>query len=352
MAVFELDRLSALRERKQLVPETDAEYRQPPEQLAYHRYLAGVLARVARTVREHDPVIAPAENLLRADRVRVDGNGAAAAAELAGDVPLCAVVDERDTVFFAALCGQGMRLAAADGGDRILYRIAENVGIRCGRGGAYRSVHNARLAYYLGHAAGVDAADAGNAVAAEKFVHRSLAAEVRRLLAPLSHNIAAQCGLALLVRGDHAVVSYHREGLQHYLPVIARVGQRLDVAAHSRSEYQLADGVAIRTECASLEYLTVSEHQISLFDFLVHSSSVRVYVRITQSPGTDRIVRSDARGKKVILFRSAFRSGLFRHPRVIHKCPHASAAGRKRPPQHTAAAGHPRPAHDLSACGT
>ena len=252
MSVFELDRLSALREREQLVPETDAEYRQPTEQLAYHRDLAGVLARVARTVREHDPVIAPAENLLRADRVRVDGNGAAAAAELAGDVPLCAVVDERDAVFCLTLRGQGVRLAAADGGDRILYRVAENVGIRCGRGGAYRSVHNARLAYYLGHAAGVDAADAGNAAAAEKFVHRSLAAEVRRLLAPLAHNIATQRGLALLVRGDHAVVSYHREGLQHYLPVIARVGHGFLIGSHTRRKYDFSDCRSLDTKMNAL----------------------------------------------------------------------------------------------------
>ena len=264
MAVFELHGAAALRQRHELVAEADAEHRDAAEELGDLRDLVDVVRRVAGAVGEHDAVIPGGEDILRFGRAGQHRHGAAAAAELARDVALGAVVDERHAVQHAPLRLEGVGLrrchlrhgvrdaVGAQGREIVRHRVADG------------SVHRAGLAQDARDGAGVDAGDAGDVVGFQKCVERFLAPEVRRRLALLAHDIAAHAALALKIGRDDAVVADERERLQHDLAAVAGVGECLDVAVHAGGEHQFANRVARCAESEARKDLAVFEYEIAL----------------------------------------------------------------------------------------
>ena len=264
VAVFELHGAAALRQRHELVAEADAEHRDAAEEFGDLRDLVDIVRRVAGAVGEHDAVIPGGEDVLRRDRAGQHRHGTAALTELARDVALGAVVDERHAVQHVAL-----RLETIAFRRRHLrHGVRDAVGAQrreiLRHGVADGGVHRARLAQDARDGAGVDAGDAGDVVFFQKRVERLRAAEVRRRGARLAHDIAAHVAAALKVGRDDAVVADEREGLQHDLAAVARVRERLDVAVHAGGEHQLADGVARCAEGEACKDLAVFKYEIAL----------------------------------------------------------------------------------------
>ena len=178
VAVLELHGAAALRQRHELVAEADAEHRDAAEELGDLRDLADVVRRVAGAVGEHDAVISSGEDVLRLRRAGQHRHDAAAAAELARDVALRAVVDERHAVQHIALRPEGVGLrrrylrhgvrdaVGAQGREIVRHRVADG------------GVHGAGLAQDARDGAGVDAGDAGNVVGLQKRVECFLTPEV------------------------------------------------------------------------------------------------------------------------------------------------------------------------------
>ena len=244
--------------------EADAEHRDAAEEFGDLRDLADVVGRVAGAVGEHDAVISGGEDVLRLGRAGQHRHGTAALTELARDVALGAVVDERHAVQHVAIRPEGVGFRRR----HLRHGVCDAVGAQ-GReivrhGVADGGVHRARLAQDARDGAGVDAGDPGDVVFFQKRVERLRAAEVRRRGARLAHDIAAHVAAALKIGRDDAVVADEREGLQHDLAAVARIGERLDVAVHAGREHQLADGVARCAERLPRKGLAVFEHEIAL----------------------------------------------------------------------------------------
>ena len=113
-----------------------------------------------------------------------------------------------------------------------------------------------------GQLPGVDAADAGHVLGLEVGVQRILAAEVGGGVTQLPDHIAPDAAPALKVRLNDAVVADEGEGLGDDLSVVAGVGQRLQIAAHTGGEHQLTYGVAIGADAQALKDLTVGQNQV------------------------------------------------------------------------------------------
>ena len=124
-----------------------------------------------------------------------------------------------------------------------------------------RAVHYAALADDLCEVAGVDVVDTDDVVLLQVAVKVALAAEVRRILALLSHDVAADnAPVGLGVYGVNAVVADERESLGDYLSAVARVGEGLLIAHHRGGEYYLAHNGAVRAERPALELSAVREN--------------------------------------------------------------------------------------------
>ena len=264
VAVFELHGAAALRQRHELVAEADAEHRDAAEELGDLRDLVNIVRRVAGAVGEHDAVIPGGEDVLRRDRAGQHRHGAAALTELARDVALRAVVDERHAVQHVALRPEGVGFRRR----HLRHGVRDAVGAQrreiLRHGVADGGVHRARLAQDARDGAGIDAGNAGDVVFFQERVERLRAAEVRGCGARFTHDIAAHTAFALKIGRDDAVVADEREGLQHDLAAVAGVGERLDVAVHAGGEHQLTERVAWRAEGEACKDLAVFKYEIAL----------------------------------------------------------------------------------------
>ena len=158
--------------------EADAEHRDAAEEFGDLRDLADVVGRVAGAVGEHDAVISGGEDVLRLHRAGQHRHGAAALTELACDVALGAVVDERHAVQHAALRPEGVGFRRC----HLRHGVCDAVGAQrreiLRHGVADGGVHGAGLAQDARDGAGVDAGDAGDVVFLQKRVERFLTPEV------------------------------------------------------------------------------------------------------------------------------------------------------------------------------
>ena len=105
--------------------------------------------------------------------------------------------------------------------------------------------HRAALAQVPGEGAGVDAADADDALVAQLVVELAARAPARRAARGVAHDVAGdpdRRGLGVLV--VDAGVADVRGGHHDDLPVVRRVGQRLLVAGHAGGEDGLAERLA------------------------------------------------------------------------------------------------------------
>ena len=244
--------------------EADAEHRDAAEKLGDLRDLVNIVRRVAGAVGEHDAVIPGGEDVLRPDRAGQHRHGTAALAELACDVALGAVVDERHAVQHVAIRPEGVGFRRR----HLRHGVCDAVGAQ-GReivrhGVADGGVHRARLAQDARDGAGIDAGNAGDVVFFQERVERLRAAEVRGCGARFTHDIAAHAAFALKIGRDDAVVADERKGLQHDLAAVARVRERLDVAVHAGGEHQLTERVAWRAEGEACKDLAVFKYEIAL----------------------------------------------------------------------------------------
>ena len=130
----------------------------------------------------------------------------------------------------------------------------------------------------LGQVAGVDAVQAGDALLLQESVQSALAAEVGRLLAKVTDDIGGYMGSAAFkILRDHAVVADQREGLHHHLPVVAWVGERLQIAGHGGGEYHLGTQLVHRSAKAfALENFPVFQQQVN-FSCHVFASSIHKF---------------------------------------------------------------------------
>ena len=95
---------------------------------------------------------------------------------------------------------------------------------------------------------------------------RTLHAEIGGRIAQLAHDAAEGVdAFALKVGGNQAAVPDRREGEQHELPVVGRVGQGLVAADHRGGEDQLADCIALAADALALENLPVLKQDVCVF---------------------------------------------------------------------------------------
>ena len=140
---------------------------------------------------------------------------------------------------------------------------APGPGLRRGRGhGRHPAAHRAPLAQVPGQRAGVDAADADDALRVE-FVGQSAAgAPGRGPAGRIAHHVAGDPDAARLgVLVVDAGVADVRRGLHDDLPVVGRVGQRLLVAGHPGGEHRLAERLAERAVRLAVEGPAVLQDQ-------------------------------------------------------------------------------------------
>ena len=110
--------------------------------------------------------------------------------------------------------------------------------------------------------AGVDPADADDAVADERVVERLVGAPVRDDARRVAHDVARHPdapGLGVFV--VHAGVADVRRGLQHDLAGVRGIGEGLLVAGHAGGEDHLAEGRAARAVGAPDVAGAVLEHE-------------------------------------------------------------------------------------------
>ena len=74
---------------------------------------------------------------------------------------------------------------------------------------------------------------------------------------PLPDDIALYAAAALKVRPDYAVIADERIGLQHNLPGIAGIGERLHITAHASGKHQFPGYVSRRAKAEPLKDLAV-----------------------------------------------------------------------------------------------
>ena len=283
MAVVHLDRPRPEGERQHLVAEADAEDRDlgllqhlPDHR---HRILAG-RRRVARTVREEQPLGPVREHLLGGRSRRQHGHVAAGGGEAAQDVALGAVVD-RDHPPPRALAplvafGPGpahlVPAVALGAGDVLgeVHALEPGEGARARqqvvevevavRRMADRHVRRALQPDRPRQPAGVDAADPDPP--APRQPRRELAggAPARRLgRVPLHHHAGGERILGLVVLGVHPDVADVREGEGDDLPGVGGIGHDLLVAGHRGVEAELADRDPGGAEAAAPEDLAVGQ---------------------------------------------------------------------------------------------
>lgn len=158
---------------------------------------------------------------------RNDGDFAAALAQLALDVVLYAVVEQRDAVLGFALSRVNDVLRTGNGLDRILDNVSlhfcDGLLVRLEALGVDDAVHDALAAQLARQTAGVDAGKANDLLRLEVLVERYLAAPVGRVLAHLAHDEAGNPALAgLVVVKVDAVVADERVGHGNDLTVVGR----------------------------------------------------------------------------------------------------------------------------------
>jgi hypothetical protein len=246
VTVFELDRLEAVGEREQLVSETDTEYRE----LAFAQLFQlgddrRIVRGIAPAVGQHDTVGSERERILRRRRRWNARHTATVAYKHAFYIVLRAEVVKHDFERMLGVDGVDFGHTAA---RRVLHGVShsELLDLRELSRHVFKTVsqhraHDAARSQLARQRAYVYARYADDAVAFEIIVELAVLAEVRPALAQLAHDIARKIGLcALRVVLYRAVIADKRECLRDYLSVIARVGKRLHVTAHRRSEYRLA----------------------------------------------------------------------------------------------------------------
>ena len=264
VAVLELGGLGVDGQRQQLVAEADAEDRHIGlQQLLEVRDDLDVLRRVAGAVGQHHAVVL-ADYVLRLGVRRNNRDLTAALAQLALDVVLYAVVEQRDAVLGFALSRVNDVLVAGNGLDRILDNVSlhllDGLLVRLKALGVDDAVHDALAAQLAGQTAGVDAGEADNLLRLEVLVERYLAAPVGRIFAHLAHDEAGDPALArLVVVKVDAVVADERVGHGNDLTVVGRVGQDLLIAGHAGVEYDLADALSLVADCGTLEQSAVRQ---------------------------------------------------------------------------------------------
>ena len=119
---------------------------------------------------------------------------------------------------------------------------------RRGVAGEDRAAHAAGGAEHARHRAGVDAADADDAVAFERVVEGLLRAPVRHDSRGIAHDVAGDPDAARLdVLAVHAGVPDVRRGLQNDLPGVGGIGEGLLVAGHPGGEHHFAERRPART---------------------------------------------------------------------------------------------------------
>ena len=93
VAVFELLRLCSHGKSRKLVTEANSEYGQATDELFDLFDAENIFGRISRAVGKHDSVRMTLENLLGGAVLREYGDRAAARAQAANDIALCAVID-------------------------------------------------------------------------------------------------------------------------------------------------------------------------------------------------------------------------------------------------------------------
>ena len=211
----------------------------------------------AGAVGQHHAVVL-ADYVLRLGVRRNDGDLAAALAQLALNVVLYAVVEQRDAVLGFALSRVNDVLRTGNGLDRILDNVSlhfcDGLLVRFEALGVDDAVHDAFAAQLAGQTAGVDAGETDDLLRLEVLVERYLAAPVRRIFAHLAHDKAGNPAFAglVIVKVD-AVVADERVGHGNDLTVVGRVGQDLLIAGHAGVEYDLTDALSFVADCGALE---------------------------------------------------------------------------------------------------
>ena len=106
----------------------------------------------------------------------------------------------------------------------------------------------------------IHAAQAGNAFGDQVVVQGVGGAEIGGRIAQVAHDIAEQRAAAFKILFDDAVVADQREGLGDDLAVVARIGQRFQVAFHARGEHELADAVDVGADAGAFKDDAVAEN--------------------------------------------------------------------------------------------
>ena len=254
----ELVRAVSGREAEQLMPEADPEDGYASEEVAHDPRLGRKRLGVARPVREDDAVVAG--ELVRRRRVWDDRHGCSCVGESPHDRALRPVVDHRD-VRVAGL-GEDVGLSRRHLRDeslalhrrlpayldeRVLHRESRLVRDR-------RCAHGAAVAQAQDQRASVEPVEPDEAVLAEP--------PGPVVSTEGAHEHGAGVWLArLAARLGDSVVADHRGREAHELPGVARIGDGLLVAGHTRRENGFAEGDAVRGDGASAEDGPVVEHE-------------------------------------------------------------------------------------------
>ena len=247
--------------------ETDSENREFAGKLLYVFNRNNVFLRVTRAVREHDSVGIHLDNFLSRSVIRKNRNLAAPCDKLTHNVLLCAVVEKRNPVFCSPI-RHGIFFLTAYTLDRVnnpvsLYLVIVDIVRRADDFG----VHNALFTDYSRNFTGVNSVNTDYPLLLEEGVEVVLRPEIGRQLAPLPDNIAADVGLvAFKVLLHNAVVADKGERLHNYLSVIAGVGERFDISAHTRCEDELAESLALCAEALAFKYVSVFKYNVNFFN--------------------------------------------------------------------------------------
>ena len=247
------------------MPQADTEHRHPAQELLNLLNLEDILRRVPRAIGEHDPVGACRQNLLRRRCRRQDRNGAAPVLKLPDNVALGAIVQQRDPEPLLPRRRVYGGLPAGDG----LHHAGDSVGLHRREvrrnPAANRGVHHAMFPDDSCELPGVHAAQPRHILLLQIGVQVTVTPEIRGGIAVLPHHIALDAAGALKILTNDPIVADQRIGLQHDLPRIAGVRQRLNITAHAGGEHQLPHRVSPGAKAKALKHLAVLEHQIALF---------------------------------------------------------------------------------------
>ncbi len=136
------------------------------------------------------------------------------------------------------------------------------VGERLGGAGEDADPHRAAFAQVAGEGAGVDAADADDALPGQLLVQGAPGTPVGGDAGRVAHDVAGDpdaAGLRVLV--VDAGVADVRRGHHDDLAVVRRVGQRLLVAGHAGGEHRLAEGLPHRSVGTAAEDAAVLQDE-------------------------------------------------------------------------------------------